>query len=209
MTTVFPNFPYSLEDAPTEDWTVEEVLQYCLLQAHKETETKYQHIETSLNQQLEKGKEGIWQCHKKVLEAGKSNSPVNPSSGNTPAGTKKPDPKPQKKTATPTTVEIVIVGGHYAGNTHKLVPKVRHPCWVGRSQGKKFKDRGISLAKDLEISTTHGKFELKQGTLCYTDTGSTNGSKFRGEDLEADKPLPLETGMELTLGQSVLRITLS
>ena len=104
---------------------------------------------------------------------------------------------------------LKIIAGQYAGNTYKLVPKLRQPCWVGRSQGKKFKDRGISLPKDLEISTTHGKFELVGSKLHYTDTGSTNGSKVNGQDLAPDTPLPLEDGLELVLGQSVLKIFLS
>ena len=113
------------------------------------------------------------------------------------------------KGAVPTTVNVEITTGHYAGNTYKLTPKVRQPCWVGRSQGRKFKDRGISLPKDLEISTTHGKFETIGGVLHYTDTGSTNGSKVRGEDLTPETPLPLTEGLELVLGQSVLKIHLS
>lgn len=183
---------------------MEQALQYCLLQAHKETEEKYSQIETSLNQQVEKGKKEIWKCHEKVIEENNNQSPHNPT------GCRKNKPKQaSKKGNLPSTINVQIIGGHYAGNTYTLVPKVRHPCWVGRSQGKKFKERGISLSKDLEISTTHGKFELVGGKLHYTDTGSTNGSKVGSEELNPDTPFPLENGTELILGQSILKITLS
>ena len=105
---------------------------------------------------------------------------------------------------------LEIIGGHYSGNTYALVPNKRNPCWVGRSQGKKFKERGISLSKDLEISTSHGKFEIIGGSFYYTDAGSTNGSKVHGtQEIVPDTPFPLEDGIEFTLGQSVLKVSLS
>jgi FHA domain len=203
-----PHSPSCLDWAePNDAWTVEQALQYCLIQAHKETEAKYHQIEVSLNQQFEKGKNEIWKCHEKVLEESKKanvqNSPC-PTRDITKNGN-----SGKQSAKAPTTVNVEIIGGHYAGNTYNLTPKVRQPCWVGRSQGKKFKDRGISLSKDLEISTTHGKFELVGGKLHYTDAGSTNGSKVYGEDLPPEKPFPLVNGVELVLGQSILRIHLS
>lgn len=193
---------------PNDTWTVEQALQYCLLQAHKETEEKYNQIETSLNQQFEKGKDDIWKCHKRVLEESTNNeqSPNPHALRDVPgsvSGSK------AKKSSKLTTVNVRIIGGHYDGTSYNLMPKARHPCWVGRSQGRKFKDRGISLSKDLEISTTHGKFEVIAGKFHFTDTGSTNGSKVGETELEPDSPLLLENGTELILGQSVLRITLS
>ena len=191
---------------PTDTWTVEQALQHCLLQAHRETEEKYNQIETSLNQQFEKGKNDIWKCHKRVLEECTNDQSPNPNVLRDVSS--KSGSKP-RKAISPTTVHIEIIGGHYNGTSYNLMPKARHPCWVGRSQGRKFKDRGISLSKDIEISTTHGKFEVIAGKLHYTDTGSTNGSKVGETELEPDTPLPLENGTELILGQSILRITLS
>lgn len=191
---------------PNDSWTVEQALQYCLMQAHNETEAKYRQIEVSLNQQFDKGKNDIWNCHEKVVQESQS---TNPQTSRSMRDTAMNSSKRHQQVALHTTVNVEITSGHYAGSTFKLVPKHRQPCWVGRSQGKKFKDRGISLPKDLEISTTHGKFELVGSKLHYTDTGSTNGSKVHGEDLTPDTPLPLEDGLELVLGQSVLKISLS
>lgn len=191
---------------PNGSWTIEQALQYCLMQAHQETEAKYHQIEGSLNQQFDKGRTEIWKCHDRVIEESKNGLQVSPRPTRDAANN---CGNRNQNGATFTTVNVEIVGGHYSRNKYKLTPKLRQPCWVGRSQGKKFKDRGISLSKDLEISTTHGKFELVGGKLYYTDTGSTNGSKVHGEDLPPDKPFLLEDGVQLVLGQSVLKISLS
>lgn len=203
---------------PNDTWTVEEALQYCLIQAHQTTEEKYNQIESSLNGKFEKGKEDIWNCHKRVLhdstknndENENDNQSVDPSAPPGAINTIKSGSKaPKNKPSAPTIIHVEIIAGQYTGETYTLKPKARHPCWVGRSQGRKFKERGISLSKDLEISTTHGKFEVITGKLYYTDTGSTNGSKIGETELEPDIPLGLENGTEIILGQSVLRITLA
>lgn len=186
---------------------MEQALQYCLLQAHKETEGKYYQIEVSLNQQFEKGKSEIWKCHKNVVEASKNTNSPNPMRDTTNSNENR-----QAKATKSTTVNVEITSGLHAGKTYKLMPKARKPCWVGRSQGKKFRDLGISLSKDGEVSTCHGKFELVKGQLCFTDTGSTNGTKLGtslGEELTPQKPYPLEDGLQLVLGGSTFKILLS
>eukprot|EP00977_Amphora_coffeiformis_P002110 scaffold407_cov168-Amphora_coffeaeformis.AAC.6 len=85
----------------------------------------------------------------------------------------------------------------------------KNHCLVGRSSSKKFKTNGVSLSKDLEVSTTHGKFELyKDGNVYYTDTGSTNGSKVNGESIGVDVPHQIETGTILLVGTTKFEITI-
>jgi len=104
-------------------------------------------------------------------------------------------------------VQIEIISGPHSGETYTLSPSLRKPCFIGRSTGKKFRDRGISLSKDSEVSTTHGKFEMKPGGLIFfTDTGSTNGTLHQGVELDDNVPLKLEENMELLVGSSVLKI---
>ena len=158
---------------------------------------------------MEKGKEDIWNCHKRVLEESTNKNEQSPNPNALRDVSSSVSGSKTKKSSKLTTVTVEIVGGHYTGTSYSLMPKARHPCWVGRSQGRKFKERGISLSKDLEISTTHGKFEIISGKFYFTDTGSTNGSKIGETELEPDTPLLLENGTELILGQSVLKITLS
>ena len=221
---------YCIVTEPTEDWTVEQTLQWWLLRAHDETDAKHDEIVKSLTKQMEQGKKEIWDCHKQVVDTFKTGGGIHVRPTPQEVTMENVDPQQQNKKATrsakskaqqatapapagtaPTgAIHVEVIGGEYEGNTYVLQPKNKTPCWVGRSQGKKFRDRGISLPKDLEVSTTHGKFELIRATkLCYTDTNSTNGSKLRdGTELEPEKPFELSDGVEIVVGQTVMRITL-
>ncbi|EJK70099.1 hypothetical protein THAOC_08570, partial [Thalassiosira oceanica] len=93
-------------------------------------------------------------------------------------------------------VEVQVTEGNHAG------------------KGKKFIKNGISLNKDQEVSTTHGKFLVdveEDGDLAFyfVDVGSTNGTQYKGDKLEANRQVRLHDGMELTLGNSVCRIILA
>jgi hypothetical protein len=92
-------------------------------------------------------------------------------------------------TSTPTTLQITITSGPHIHQTYHLIPKPSQPCLIGRSKGKKFIKNGISLNKDQEVSTTHGKISVEhvylddsggnggmQTKFYYTDVGSTNGT---------------------------------
>jgi hypothetical protein len=249
-----PYFPYRLSCVePTDDWTVEHVFQWSLLQSYKATDDQYQQISQALHQQLAAGEEEVWQVHQEVLRqadaeedgAGdgrdieqqpssqlESEQPSAPgpephsspmhkvplgevSENKPPANNEKHNSKsspaaqkPSKTGPPANTIRVEIVGGMYEGKVFDLQPKPRTPCMVGRSGGKKFKDKGISLTKDLEVSTTHGKFEIINGNFYFTDTGSTNGTKVEGEELEPDTPFPLTNNLEILCGQTLLKITL-
>ena len=106
------------------------------------------------------------------------------------------------------TVRAEVIDGLYAGQTFDLKPKSRSPCFIGRSAGKKFRDRGISMPNDGEVSTTHAKVEVKGGKAYYTDVGSTNGTLLNGQEVEPDVALLITDGMQLLIGAQVVRFTL-
>ncbi|CAM9308312.1 unnamed protein product [Phaeothamnion confervicola] len=76
---------------------------------------------------------------------------------------------------------VTVLNGPHKEAVFSLRPRAGEPAPVGRSTGKRFKERGVSLPQDSEVSTTHGRFEaLAGGGFCFTDTGSTNGSSVDG-----------------------------
>lgn len=136
-----------------------------------------------------------------------------------------------KSSNTSSLLIISILSGPHASQTYKLQPKHTQPCLIGRSKGKKFLRNGISLSKDQEVSTTHGKFSVEehevdhddgnnnmdnnndsqgqdqvQKKFYYTDVGSTNGSTVGEARLEANVRVEIEDGMELRIGNSTLKI---
>ena len=129
-------------------------------------------------------------------------------------------------TTTPTTLQITITSGPHTHQTYNLIPKPSQPCLIGRSKGKKFIKNGISLNKDQEVSTTHGKISVEhvyldgtddgngggngsggmQTKFYYTDVGSTNGTTLAlaaGEEGGSDNNLRLEPNvrMEIPISQ--------
>ena len=122
----------------------------------------------------------------------------------------------QTKNKKPTTIQIEIISGPHhnanSNNHYSLKPTYKKPCWIGRSTSKKFREKGISLNKDDEVSTTHGKFHIypsgSNGKLVYTDTGSTNGTVYNDVEIEDNVPLELVDGMVLVVGNSHLLIHL-
>ena len=76
--------------------------------------------------------------------------------------------------------------------------------WSG---GKKFREKGISLPKDNEVSTTHAKIELKNDQIVLVDVGSTNGTSVDGEPIEEGKPHPLAAGNTVVFGASTFTVS--
>ncbi|KAK1742659.1 hypothetical protein QTG54_006256 [Skeletonema marinoi] len=141
-------------------------------------------------------------------------------------------PKSATTITNTSTLTITILTGPHESQTYKLQPKHTQPCLIGRSKGKKFLRNGISLSKDQEVSTTHGKFSIEQQVVgvvedgdnnnnndgssnsgggvqnkfYYTDVGSTNGSTVGEARLEPNVRIEIEEGMDLRVGNSALKI---
>ena len=131
-------------------------------------------------------------------------------------------PKSATTITNTSTLTITILTGPHESQTYKLQPKHTQPCLIGRSKGKKFLRNGISLSKDQEVSTTHGKFSIEQqeqvdndsssnsggvqNKFYYTDVGSTNGSTVGEARLEPNVRIEIEEGMDLRVGNSALKI---
>lgn len=50
----------------------------------------------------------------------------------------------------------------------------------GKTLWDQFKNHGISLRRDSEVSITHGMFMNSGGRVTYMDNGSTNGTEVDG-----------------------------
>ena len=286
---------------PTEDWKVEQVLHWWLLRAHSESEAEYEKLVDSLAQQLEDGKQELWEAHAEVTDLMRNtdttntnnptkadvdmieeegNTTTNRSSSNNQKDSiniqnlnksenvENRDPiikpkrpvggpatmaknkvvtiaasakdtrattaaasnnntdatmKSSKRTTTnttkeqypppPDTIHLEVTSGPYAGNFYDLQPKARKYAWIGRSQGRKFKTTGMSLPQDLEVSTSHGRFEYSKEegggvTFAYLDVGSTNGSRIDGFECEPNTSYILSSGMTLVMGATTCKVTL-
>lgn len=259
------SFSNPLEAEPTDDWTVEQVLQWFHQKSQLTISQKTNDLVDALEEQYINAEREIWELHRLAQEQdGESDEvaaggnehgdtcrssehqspmmdeenvspknhmednyhvePIKVSSEET-SDTNQAMPEQTEQTlskgksnATASVscrgVHIDILTGPHEGATYFLKPRKNRPCEIGRSKGKKFRERGISLHKDSEVSTSHGKFELRGGgvtsggKMCYTDTGSTNGTSHLGVALEDHVPLELESGMVLVFGESELKITL-
>jgi hypothetical protein len=205
------NFP-----EPADSWTIEQVMHWWLLRAHTESEADYEHIVAGLSSQLEDGKNGLMNDHKTVSDIISGKTPSENADPQKPvvvsAVVKEhsvESTKPVVNNNEEGTIYVELQSGDYQGETFTLQPKARSHAWVGRSQGKKFREKGISLPKDLEVSTTHGRFEFLRNKLVYVDTGSTNGSRLGEVNIAPNAPVELISGMIITVGQTMMKITLS
>jgi hypothetical protein len=80
---------------------------------------------------------------------------------------------------------------------------------MGRSTGKVFKEHGVSLHRDKEISTLHAKIEIRNGEAFFVDTKSTNGSQLNGNDCEGNVAYRLKDADVITMGSTELVVHIS
>eukprot|EP00512_Aurantiochytrium_limacinum_P002599 CAMPEP_0171509378 /NCGR_PEP_ID=MMETSP0958-20121227/14743_1 /TAXON_ID=87120 /ORGANISM="Aurantiochytrium limacinum, Strain ATCCMYA-1381" /LENGTH=218 /DNA_ID=CAMNT_0012046623 /DNA_START=104 /DNA_END=760 /DNA_ORIENTATION=+ len=103
-----------------------------------------------------------------------------------------------------------VVEGVYQGKTYTLNVECGKPAFIGRSRGKKFyQPGGISLSRDDETSTTHGRFDLKEdGTCTYTDLTSTNGSflNYSEDKLEENVETMISVDDVLKIGTNFFKL---
>lgn len=167
-------------------------MNFALHQALAKTDKKTEMALKLLRQELEDGVRELYESHGKLVENCENRAAQSSST---------------KHINAKDTLKIDIISGEHAGTTFFVTPKPDKPCLLGRSKGKKFKQNGVSLFNDLEVSTTHGKFTVENGNFYFTDTGSSNGTLIRDEDIEIDVPYLLEDGIEIKVGQSILKVT--
>eukprot|EP00579_Thalassiosira_antarctica_P011835 CAMPEP_0201924302 /NCGR_PEP_ID=MMETSP0903-20130614/13057_1 /ASSEMBLY_ACC=CAM_ASM_000552 /TAXON_ID=420261 /ORGANISM="Thalassiosira antarctica, Strain CCMP982" /LENGTH=178 /DNA_ID=CAMNT_0048461801 /DNA_START=137 /DNA_END=670 /DNA_ORIENTATION=+ len=165
------------EGEPNNEWSVAEVLHWSLDQYHNKAADQTTQNIASLRNQCEKECEDVITLHSLAVDmASKSNHEgsrdeenVNPQSENNAVeGAGEIAAKPTT-TATfaagtkpaPSTIELQIIVGPHSHSKFLLRPRPGQPCLIGRSKGKKFIKNGVSLHKDQEISTTHGKFVVE------------------------------------------------
>ena len=108
--------------------------------------------------------------------------------------------KKKKKKEYPNLV-FRCIEGPYSGKKFLTRPRVRGAkVLIGRSSGKRFRKNGLSLSKDQEVSTNHGRIDAKSGSLFYVDTQSSNGSRVNNEWIEENTPIRISSGDTLSVG---------
>lgn len=115
-------------------------------------------------------------------------------------------------TSTRLCVTLKIHTGPHMGQKFRLeVPegKIEETFKLGRSGAKSYKEKGVSLYKDKEVSTTHARMEIRNGEVFYIDTKSTNGSFINNERIEVNMPTRVRDGDTLTMGASEISVAVS
>jgi hypothetical protein len=84
---------------------------------------------------------------------------------------------------------------------HRVFPlaKAPHapsgPVVVGRTP-----ENDVTIP-EYSISKRHCSFDIKDGTMTVSDCGSTNGTTMNGTKLDANNPMPLCGGEQITMGR--------
>lgn len=101
--------------------------------------------------------------------------------------------------------------GPYKNRTFIVQPHcketTRNAVKLGRGTTKIFKEKGISLPKDSEVSTTHARLLVRGGKVFFVDAGSSNGSIVDGEEADEGDEMELRTGTKVEIGQCVFQLT--
>ena len=202
---------------PSDDWTIEELIQWSLAQYQtKTTDDANEYIE-QLRDHCTKECEDIMDLHAMAIEATQNNENSAVATSSAAAASEK---SPTRATRSDYIEILITTGPHSSDRRVLLRPKPNKPCFIGRSKGKKFVTNGISLHRDQEVSTTHAKILVEGGGLAdangntemkfyFMDVGSTNGSSFGGEMIEPEpNKVLIKEGMEIKVGGSLLKFML-
>ena len=108
-------------------------------------------------------------------------------------------------------ITLKVLAGPHLGQKFRLEPSPAEEDTykMGRSTGKLFKEKGVSLYKDKEISTTHAKIETRNGQIFMTDVRSTNGTVLNGKEIEAQMPMRIKDGDLIAVGSTELKVQVS
>lgn len=208
----------SISIEPNENWTIEELLNYYHDQSQTQVTNKANELIQALEQVYIHAEKDVWELHKLAIENNTEDNDTDPVESQE-EKQQEPIEQVQQETKKSTrsrkqyyNLFIEVMTGPHEGATFLLKPRPSRSCDIGRSKGKKFTQRGVSLYKDSEVSTCHGKFEYQSSAdgdkLFYTDTGSTNGTSFLGEAIEDHSPLEIIDGLVLGFGESDLKFTI-
>mmetsp|Transcript_17361 Transcript_17361/g.66129 ORF Transcript_17361/g.66129 Transcript_17361/m.66129 type:complete len:199 (-) Transcript_17361:48-644(-) len=104
-------------------------------------------------------------------------------------------------------VVLTVESGPHQGEEFRLEP-FAGVCYIGRSTGKRYRERGASLCNDPEASTLHAKIRVTRGKIVFTDAGSTNGSTVNGAPVDEGDAITIEHDMVLGIGGCSLRVAL-
>lgn len=108
-------------------------------------------------------------------------------------------------------VTLKCIGGPHLGQKFRLEPAsgaTEDVFKMGRSTGRNFKEHGVSLYKDKEISTTHARIEIRNRQVFLIDNRSTNGTQLNNDDVEGQTPYLLKAGDVITMGGTELEVCL-
>ncbi|KAI2501450.1 hypothetical protein MHU86_13040 [Fragilaria crotonensis] len=176
---VFPDFPHSIDSEPTENWSVEHVLQWHLLQSHALTDQKHAELVESLQRQFEERKQELWrimESDENVPSVSSSNVMVAAPSKGAKAYNAAISKQPFATLNTTVikkvqAIHIQVTTGPHTGMTVTVQPKANTACLVGRSAGKKFREKELVCPRIVRFQppTESSKSYLAKPILRMSD----------------------------------------